>query len=146
MSLFEMQVVNKFSIDFWRITKSTPFPSGRFLHRGISRTSQAPILHDTNVLKELKVQLQEWVNENFIYLNVSLWDALVIFVKKDESMRLCIDYRKWNENMVNNKYPLPCIWGPIWTTHCIFTPSSRHILRSRFSPCDICSDLMDESM
>jgi hypothetical protein len=41
---------------------------------------------------------------------VSPWGASVLFVKKkDETMRLCIDYRKLNRVTIKNKYPLPRI-------------------------------------
>ena len=47
---------------------------------------------------------------DFIRPSVSLWGALVLFVKKnDGSMRLCIDYRELNRMTVQNKYPLPRI-------------------------------------
>ncbi|KAJ9675457.1 hypothetical protein PVL29_024401 [Vitis rotundifolia] len=61
-------------------------------------------------LRELKVQLQELLDKGFIRPSVSLWGALVLFVKKkDGSMRLCIDYRELNKVTVRNKYPLPRI-------------------------------------
>ena len=45
-------------------------------------------------LKELKAQLQELLDKSFIRLNVSPWDAPVLFIKKkDGTLRLCIDYR-----------------------------------------------------
>ena len=38
------------------------------------------------------------------------WGALVLFVKKkDESLRLCIDYRQLNRVTIKNKYHLPWI-------------------------------------
>ncbi|KAG8492925.1 hypothetical protein CXB51_010191 [Gossypium anomalum] len=38
---------------------------------------------------------------------MSTWGALVLFVKKkDETMRMCIDYRQLNKLTINNKYPL----------------------------------------
>ena len=38
------------------------------------------------------------------------WGALVLFVKKkDDTLRMCIDYRKINKVTVKNKYPLPRI-------------------------------------
>ena len=47
---------------------------------------------------------------DFIRPSVSLWGALVLFVKKnDGSMRLCIDYRELNRMTVQNKYALPRI-------------------------------------
>jgi hypothetical protein len=33
----------------------------------------------------------------------------MLFVKKDGSMRMCIDYRKLNKVMIKNRYPLPRI-------------------------------------
>jgi hypothetical protein len=41
---------------------------------------------------------------------VSLWGAPVLFVKKkDDSMRLCIDYQELNKVTIKKKYPLPRI-------------------------------------
>ena len=62
-------------------------------------------------LKELKQQLQELLDKKFIRLSYSLWGAPVLFVKKkDESMRMCIDYRELNKVTIKNKYPLPRIY------------------------------------
>ena len=45
-------------------------------------------------LRELKVQLQDFIEKDFIQPSVSPWGAPVLFVKKkDGTMRLCIDYR-----------------------------------------------------
>ena len=61
-------------------------------------------------LKELKLQLQELLEKEFIRLNASPWEALVLFVKKkDGTLRLCVDYRQLNKMTVKNKYPLPRI-------------------------------------
>ena len=61
-------------------------------------------------LAELKSQLEEPLEKMFVSRNASPWGALVLFVnKKDESMRLCVDYRQLNKVMVKNKYPLPRI-------------------------------------
>ena len=58
-------------------------------------------------LKELKIQLQDLVYKGFIRSSVSLWGAPILFVKKkDETMRLCIDYRQLNKITIKNKYPL----------------------------------------
>ena len=40
---------------------------------------------------------------------MSPWGALVLFVKKDGSMRMCIDYRQLNKVTIKNRYPLPRI-------------------------------------
>ena len=61
-------------------------------------------------LKELKLQLQELLEKEFIRLNASPWEALVLFVKKkDGTLRLCVDYRQLDKMTVKNKYPLPRI-------------------------------------
>ena len=61
-------------------------------------------------LKELKLKLQELLEKGFIRLSVSPWGAPVLFViKKDGTLRLCIDYRQLNKLTVKNKYPLPRI-------------------------------------
>ena len=61
-------------------------------------------------LKELKSQLQDLVDKGFIRSSVSPWGAPVLFVKKkDETMRLCIDYRQLNKITIKNKYLLPRI-------------------------------------
>jgi len=59
---------------------------------------------------ELKKQLEELLEKQFIRPSVSLWGALVLLVKKkDGSMRLCLDYRHLNKVTVKNRYPLPRI-------------------------------------
>ena len=61
-------------------------------------------------LKELKTQLQELVDRGFIRPSISPWGAPVLFVKKkDDTWRLCIDYRQLNKVTIRNRYPLPRI-------------------------------------
>ena len=61
-------------------------------------------------LKELKLKLKGLFDKGFIQLSISLWGALVLFVKKKNwSLRMCIDYRQFNKVTIKNKYPLPQI-------------------------------------
>jgi hypothetical protein len=61
-------------------------------------------------LAELKKQLQELLDKGFIRPSTSPWGCPALFVKKkDESLRLCIDYRPLNTVTIKNKYPLPRI-------------------------------------
>jgi len=61
-------------------------------------------------LEELKKQLEELIEKEFVRPSISPWGAPVLFVKKkDGSMRLCVDYRELNKITVKNKYPLPRI-------------------------------------
>jgi hypothetical protein len=61
-------------------------------------------------LAELKKQLQESLDKGFICPSTSPWGCPALFVKKkDDSLRLCIDYRHLNAMTIKNKYPLPRI-------------------------------------
>ena len=61
-------------------------------------------------LKELKLQLQELLENGFIRPSLSSWGASVLFVKKkDGTLRLRVDYRQLNKMTVKNKYLLPRI-------------------------------------
>ena len=61
-------------------------------------------------LKELKPQLQKFLEKGFIHPSVSPWGAPVLFVKKkDGTLRLCVDYRQLKKMKMKNKYPLPRI-------------------------------------
>nr|GEX93246.1 putative reverse transcriptase domain-containing protein [Tanacetum cinerariifolium] len=61
-------------------------------------------------MQELSEQLEELQDEGFIRLSHSPWGAPVLFVKKkDDSMRMCIDYRELNKLTIKNRYPLPRI-------------------------------------
>ena len=80
------------------------------LEPGKTPISRAPYRMAPAELKELKLQLQELLDKGFIRSSVSPWGAPMIFVKKkDDSMRLCMDYRELNKVTIKNNYPLPRI-------------------------------------
>jgi hypothetical protein len=60
-------------------------------------------------LAELKTQLQDLLEKGFIRPSSSPWGCPTIFVKKDQTLRMCVDYRPLNEVTIKNKYPLPRI-------------------------------------
>jgi hypothetical protein len=63
-----------------------------------------------NELVELKTQLQDLLEKGFIRPSSSPWGCPAIFVKKkDQTLRMCMDYRPLNEVTIKNKYPLPRI-------------------------------------
>jgi hypothetical protein len=63
-----------------------------------------------NELAELKTQLQDLLEKGFIQPTSSPWGCPAIFVKKkDQTLRMCVDYRPLNEVTIKNKYPLPWI-------------------------------------
>jgi hypothetical protein len=59
--------------------------------------------------KEL-AELKKLLDKGYIFLSSSPWGRPALFVKKkDQSLRLCVDYRPLNAITIKNKYPLPCI-------------------------------------
>jgi hypothetical protein len=61
-------------------------------------------------LAELKMQLKELLDKGYIHLSSSPWGCPALFVKKkDQALRLCVDYRPLNAVTIKNKYPLPRI-------------------------------------
>eukprot|EP00253_Pinus_taeda_P028929 PITA_28929 len=61
---------------------------------GAAPVSREPYRMSVPELTELKMQLQELLDKNYIRPSVSPWGAPVLFVrKKDGNLRMCIDYR-----------------------------------------------------
>jgi len=80
------------------------------LQPGTAPISRRPYRMPPNELAELKVQLQDLLNKGFIRPSSSPWGCPALFVKKkDQSLRLCVDYRPLNAVTIKNKYPLPRI-------------------------------------
>ena len=80
------------------------------LHPGTLPISMTPHGMVPVELQELKVQLQKLLDKGFIRPSTSPWGAPVLFAKKkDNTLRLCIDYRQLNKVMIQNRYPLPRI-------------------------------------
>jgi hypothetical protein len=80
------------------------------LQSGTAPISRWPYKMTPKELAELNVQLNELLDKGYIRPSSSLWDCLALFVKKkDQSLRLCVDYRHLNAVMVKNKYLLPRI-------------------------------------
>jgi hypothetical protein len=77
---------------------------------GTAPISKRPYRMPPAELAELKKQLQELLDKGFIRPSTSPWGCPTLFVKKkDESLRLCVDYRPLNAVTIKNKYPLPRI-------------------------------------
>nr|KYP35375.1 Transposon Ty3-I Gag-Pol polyprotein [Cajanus cajan] len=75
---------------------------------GTGLISMAPYRMSPSELAELKKQLEELLEKQFIRPSVSPCGAPVLLVKKkDGSFRLCVDYRQLNKFTIKNKYPLP---------------------------------------
>jgi hypothetical protein len=80
------------------------------LQPGTSPMSKAPLKMSQEELAELKIQLKDLIDKDFIHPSSSLWGCPALFVsKKDKGLRLCVDYRPLNAVTIKNKYPLPRI-------------------------------------
>jgi hypothetical protein len=72
--------------------------------------SRRPYKMTPKELAKLKVQLKELLDKGYIHPSSSPWGCPALFVKKkDQSLRLCVDYRRLNVITIKNKYPLPRI-------------------------------------
>ena len=61
-------------------------------------------------IKKLKERLKDLLDKGSIWPSISPWGAPILFVrKKDDSLRMCIDYRQLNKVTIKNKYPIPRI-------------------------------------
>jgi hypothetical protein len=80
------------------------------LQPGTAPISKRSYRMPPNELAELKIQLQDLLDKGFIRPSASPWGCPTLFVKKkDDSLRLCVDYRSLNAVTIKNKYPLPRI-------------------------------------
>jgi hypothetical protein len=72
--------------------------------------SKRPYMMSVEELKELKKQLTELQEAEYIRSNSSPCGAPVLFVQKKEgSQGMCVDYRSLNDVTEKNKCPLPYI-------------------------------------
>jgi hypothetical protein len=73
--------------------------------------SRRPYRMSSNELAELKKQLQDLLTKGLIRPSSSKWGCLALFMKKkkDNSLRMCMEYRPLNAMTIKNKYLLPRI-------------------------------------
>jgi hypothetical protein len=94
------------------------------LKPGTTPIYKTPNRMATPELAELKEHIKELLEKGFIHPSSSLWGALVIFVpKKDDTQRLCVNYRALKKVTIKNKYPLPRIGDLFDQLHgvCVFS-------------------------
>lgn len=59
---------------------------------------------------EVDRQLEKWIEEGIAVPSNSEYASPIVLVgKKDGTKRICVDYRKLNQNLVKDRYPLPLI-------------------------------------
>jgi hypothetical protein len=68
------------------------------------------IQDDTQGVSQVEGSIESAIGQRYIRPSSSPWVCPALFVKKkDQSLRLCVDYRPLNAITIKNKYPLPCI-------------------------------------
>jgi hypothetical protein len=74
------------------------------LKPGTIPMSRRPYKMPPNELVELKIQLKGLLDKGLIRPSTSEWGSSALFVKKkDQSLRMCIDYRPLNVVTIKNK-------------------------------------------
>ncbi|GJP56155.1 hypothetical protein CLOM_g15205 [Closterium sp. NIES-68] len=77
---------------------------------GSKPTFRAPYRLSPTELTDMKKQIEYLLAEGLIRPSTSPYGAPVLFTPKpDGSLRMCIDYRALNKQMIKNKYPIPWI-------------------------------------
>jgi hypothetical protein len=80
------------------------------LKPGTTPISRRSYRMPSNELAELNTELQDLLGKGFIRPSSSPWGCPAIFVKKkDQTLRMRVDYRPLNEVTIKNEYPLPRI-------------------------------------
>ena len=73
---------------------------------GVAPIAKAPYRNYFKENIELEIQLKDLLKKGYIRPSKSSWGAPVLFLKKNGSLRLCVDYRGLNKSTIKNKYPL----------------------------------------
>ncbi|KAJ3687163.1 hypothetical protein LUZ61_016327 [Rhynchospora tenuis] len=80
------------------------------LKEGSQPVSIRPYRYSYFQREEIEKIIEDLLVHNFIKPSTSPYSSPVLLVKKkDNSWRLCIDYRQLNDTTIKNKYPIPII-------------------------------------
>ena len=85
------------------------------LKLGINLTDKTPVQKNyvavpRPLYPEVKAYIEDLLNRNFIRKSNSSYSSPVVCVrKKDQSLRLCVDYRALNQKTVPDRHPIPRI-------------------------------------
>ncbi|KAJ3708704.1 hypothetical protein LUZ61_012409 [Rhynchospora tenuis] len=80
------------------------------LQEGSKPVSMRPYRYSYFQREEIERIVEDLLANNFIRPSTSPYSSPVLLVKKkDNTWRLCIDYRQLNEVTIKNKYPIPII-------------------------------------
>jgi hypothetical protein len=73
-------------------------------------SNHAPYRTNPEETKEIQRQVQELLDKGYVCESLSPCAVLVILVpKKDDSWRMCVDYRAINNITIRYHHPIPCL-------------------------------------
>ena len=98
-----------FPLDFLpRLPPTRNVQHGKDVMEGKKSVSKPPYRMSASESQEVECESAVYVARGFIRPSILLWASPILLVKKkDDSMRMCIDYHGLNGIIVKNKYPLP---------------------------------------
>ncbi|KAJ4753527.1 polyprotein [Rhynchospora pubera] len=107
------EVVNSFSMVF---SNPSSLPPTRSIDHQIPLKSDAMSVnirpHRFSHFQKLEIEkiVEELLESGYIRASTSPFASPILLVKKkDQTWRLCVDYRKLNDNTIKNKFPIPII-------------------------------------
>ena len=68
-----------------------------------------PYRHPKAYMDKIERSIQELLELGHIRTSTSPFASSVVLVKKDGTLRMCIDYRALNKKTMKNSYPIPRI-------------------------------------
>jgi hypothetical protein len=108
--LVACEFLDVFPEDLWGMPPDRDIEFVIELQPGTTPISRRSYKMTPKELAELKVQLNELLVKGYIHPSSSPWSCPALFVKKkDQSLRLFVDYQPLNAVTIKNKYPLPRI-------------------------------------
>jgi hypothetical protein len=80
------------------------------LEEGAKPMITSPYRHPRRLKDEIEKAIKEFLMMEHIRLRKNPFtSSAVLVLKKDGTMRMCIDYRAFNKKTIKNRYPIPCI-------------------------------------
>ena len=77
------------------------------LEEGAKPVMITPYHHPKKHKDEIEKAIKELLEMGHIRPSKSPFASVVVLVKKDGTMRMCIDYRALNKKTIKNRYPIP---------------------------------------
>ena len=83
------------------------------LELGINLTTHEPVQKNyvsvpRSLYLEVKQYIEDLLNKQFIKESRSAYSSPVVCIRKeDETLRLCVDYRKLNRRTASDRHPIP---------------------------------------